>query len=393
MKKLFLISCVMVLGMTLAFGSAEAAEKTKTIKVGVIWGLTGPGSQQQLVWKDAVLLCADYINKKGGVTVKGEKYRIQCVVEDNKNSPAGSVDAATKLVHQEKVKFIVGLVVPVQIEGVMSVTEPNKVMYVSMRTDIVRPDKPYFFCAAYSYAAPLPGLYQVIREKYPSVKSVGYIVEDETGARAVGEISRNIARGMGFTVLEPEIHPWESSEYYPVWTKVLTQKPDAMDNGLKLPPNTAACVRHGRELGFKGPMMTSTAGDPSDIIKMIGKDSATDFLYPALDVYGPSAPPMVKEMVKLWEAKYKTRLDEGGPDSWDSLWSLVQAIEKAQSLDPTDVKNAWENMDTFQSVKGTAKMGGAKAFGIKHMGFPPCPIIRIQNAKVEFIRWFDPWMP
>ena len=177
----------MVLGMTLAFGSAEAAEKTKTLKVGVIWGLTGPGSQQQLVWKDAVLLCADYINQKGGVTVKGEKYRIQCVVADNKNSPAGSVDAATKLVHQGKVKFILGLVVPVQIEGVMSVTEPNKVVYVSMRTDIVRPDKPYFFCAAYSYAAPLPGLYQVIREKYPSVKSVGYIVEDETGARAVGE--------------------------------------------------------------------------------------------------------------------------------------------------------------------------------------------------------------
>jgi len=395
MKKLFIIlATVTFIASMVLSGCTQTSKEGKVLKVGVIWGLTGPSSQSQLAWRDAVLLCADYINQKGGVTVKGEKYRIQCVVEDNKNSPPGSVSAATKLVHQEKVKFIVGGVVPVVNEGIMSVTEPNKVLYVSMRTDIVNPNKPYFFCPAYSFAAPLPGLYQVIREKYPSVKSVGYIVEDETGARAVGEVSRNIARGMGFSVLEPEIHPWESPEYFPVWTKINSNKPDAMDIGLKLPNTTAACVKQGRELGYKGPMIAATAGDPSDIINMIGnKAFTTDFLYPALDVYGTSAPPMVKEMVKLWEAKYKTRLDEGGPDSWDTLYVLVQAIEKAQSLDPTDVKNAWEKMDTFQSIKGAAKMGGVKSFGVNHMGFPPCPIIRLQNGQVEFIKWFDAWMP
>jgi len=395
MKKLFITLAIVILIATLIFtGCAQAPKDAKVLKIGVIWGLTGPGSQSQLTWRDAALLCADYINQKGGVAVNGEKYQIECLVEDSKMSPPGAVDAATKLVFQDGVKFIVGGIVPVINEGVMSITELNKVLYVSMRTDIVSPDRPYFFCPAYSYAAPLPGLYQVMREKYPQVNSMGYIVEDETGARAVAEVSRNIAGAMGFKVMEPEIHPWEAPEYYPVWTKVINQNPDAMDVGLKLPNAMAACIKQGRELGYKGPMITSTAGDPPEIINMIGsKELATDFFYPALDVYGTEAPPMVKEMVKLWEAKYKTPLDEGGPDSWDTIWVLVQAIEKAQSLDPTDVKTAWENMDTFESIKGPAKMGGAQTFGIKHMGFPPCPIIRIQNGQVEFIRWFDPWMP
>jgi hypothetical protein len=38
-------------------------------------------------------------------------------------------------------------------------------------------------------------------------------------------------------------------------------------------------------------------------------------------------------------------------------------------------------------------MGGAQTFGINHMGFSPCPITRLQKGQIEFIKWFDPWVP
>jgi hypothetical protein len=78
---------------------------------------------------------------------------------------------------------------------------------------------------------------------------------------------------------------------------------------------------------------------------------------------------------------------------WDNLWVLIQAISKAQSLDPVKVAKTWENMQTVETSRGPAKMGGLKTFGINHMVFRPCPMSRMKNGQVEFVRWFDPWAP
>ena len=67
-------------------------------------------------------------------------------------------------------------------------------LYVAERTDIVHPDRPYYFTPNYGFASPLPGLYEALLELYPGVKKMGYLVEDEAGARIVGELSQNIAR-------------------------------------------------------------------------------------------------------------------------------------------------------------------------------------------------------
>jgi branched-chain amino acid transport system substrate-binding protein len=344
--------------------------------------------------RDMTQLCADWINEKGGITVKGEKYKIELAVEDNKMSPAGSVDAATKLVYEDKVQFIGGTVVPVQAMAVSSVTEKNKVLFVISRTDIVHPDQPYTFTGNYGFAAPVPFLYEVLLEKYPSVKSMGYLVEDEDGARAVYGLSSSIAKQRGLKLMEPESHPWEAPEYYPQWTKIISTNPDAVDQGLKMPDSTANCLKQGRELGYKGPIIAAIPGDPNLIIQMVGdKSLATDFIYAGFDPYAPDNPPMIKEMIKRWEAKYKTPMDADAPEAWDWMYCLTQAIEKAQSLDTTDVKNAWENMTTIETSKGTAKMGGAKTFGINHMVFNPCTISQFKDGKVAYTKWVDPWIP
>ena len=58
---------------------------------------------------------------------------------------------------------------------------------------------------------------------------------------------------------------------------------------------------------------------------------------------------LVKETVKLWEEKYKNPFILGALDAWSSIWGLTQAIEKAQSLDPTQVVKTWENMKSIET--------------------------------------------
>ena len=374
-------------------GLAKAAPKPDVLKIGMLAGLTGPGSEMWMAQRDFTLMCQDSINKKGGISVKGKKYQIEVVVEDSKSTTSGHVTAATKLVFQDQVKFLLGGAIPPMIDAVASVTEKNKVLYIASQSDVVHPDRPLSFIGNYTYGAPIAGIYDSVLRLYPEVKTIGYIVEDEPGARAIASLGQKIAKDRGLKVLEQQIHPWESVEFYPEWTKVLAQKPDATDNGLKMPPNTAACIKQGREQGFKGPMFAGVSGDPRLLLNMIGKDLATDFVWPSLDVYGPAATPKIQELIKLWSTTHKEPCDLDGTAAWDNLWVLVQAIEKAQSIDPVEVAKTLEKTNTFDTTRGKARMGGAKTFGINNVVCQPCPISRLKNGKVEFIQWYDVHMP
>ncbi len=393
MKKLFFNRLFVVLVCILIVSGYSASSDAKELKIGVTLGLTGPGSQMQILQKRVTQLCEDWINSNGGITIEGENYQVQCIFEDTKNNTADSATAATKLIFKDGVKFIIGGSVPDFISAIASVTEKNKVLYVSGQIDRLHPDRPLSFVSNYSYVSPIPGLYETLLKLFPDVKTIGYIIEDETGARIIGGISQDIAKGRGLTLLEPQIHPWETKEYTPQWTKLLSMKPDAVDIGIKMPDNSASCVKQGRQLGFRGPMIATTSLDPTLALNMIGKDYAIDLIWPAFDVTIPNAPEMTKKIVKLWTESHKEPIDADGINMWDNLWVLTQAISKAQSLDPVKVAKTWENMKTVETSRGIAKMGGGKTFGINHMVFRPCPISRMRNGKVEFVRWFDPYVP
>ena len=372
---------------------APAPPAAKTIKVVIIYGLTGPDSPHQIMERDCALMAIDWVNEKGGITINGEKYLLVGDVADNKGTPPGSIDAATKLVEQDQVKFVIGCVIPVQADSVASVTEKAKVLYIATYTDVMHADRPLYFTSHYSFAAPVPILYQVLLDKYQGIKTMGYLVEDEPGARAVGDLSMMIAKSRGLTTLDPITHPWEASDYYPQWTKMISLNPDAVDQGLKLPNNTAGSVKQARELGYKGPIIAAIPGDPNVLVQIMGKDAANDFINSSFDPYGPNMPPMVQEILKRWEAKFKTKFDPDGTQSWDSIYVLSQVLQKAQSLDPATVAKAWEGIQTLDTACGPAKMGGGKTWGINHMVFGPAPVSIFKQGQIVLQGWFDSFIP
>ncbi len=43
---------------------------------------------------------------------------------------------------------------------------------------------------------------------------------------------------------------------------------------------------------------------------------------------------------------------------FDALYTMAQAIQNAQSLDPKVVADAWDKMTTIDTIFGPGKMGG-----------------------------------
>ena len=80
------------------------AEAADTIKIGQITALTGDHSAYGQAERDAVVMAVDEINAAGGVLGK----QIELIIYDNKTRPEDTVNAARRLIEEDKVCAIIG---------------------------------------------------------------------------------------------------------------------------------------------------------------------------------------------------------------------------------------------------------------------------------------------
>jgi ABC-type branched-subunit amino acid transport system substrate-binding protein len=397
-KRLCIMLAALAVGSLIIMGSAVPAAAAKTLKIGAIYSLTGLGSEIETIVRNGSELCKEWINAKGGITIKGEKYLIDLVVEDQKGVVDGAVAAATKLVERDRVKFIIGQVVPDVVIAAASVTEPAKVLrslaWGGGIPAVMNPKTPYTFRPVLSGAEVIPVNYDYLLDTYPHVKTIAILQPDEPGGQFFMMVSQKEAEKRGLKVVAAEFtDPQEQQDFYPALTKLLAAKPDAVDLGTGFPIPISQKLKQVRELGFKGPVFSPSPVELYITLDIVGKDFAYDYFNGSMDIESAEVPPMIKKEKQLWEAKYKTRYMFESFQGWDALWCLVQAIEAAQSLDPTDVKTAWENMKSIETSYGTGHMGGLKTYGINHLVVRSCPISAFVKGKVKLIKWYTPSFP
>lgn len=390
---LSVLSILLVFLFSLNYPGVTTAAETRILKVGVIFALTGPASQSVKECADGAKVAAEWLNQKGGVAVKGDKYQIDLIVEDNKSTPDGAAAATNKLVFKDKVQFIIGPVVPPFAIAMAPITEPNKVL----RNNIngvghpaeMNPNLRYTF-STYKNIDHIPFAYQFFLDSYATPKRIAIISPEEPGGQIARGAAQKEAENRGLEVVFNEGYPFGTEDFYPILTKALSKKPDAIDMTVGLAPWFAGIVKQAKQLGFKGPMFAHVpTGDIYLARKMMGEEFANDVFFIEPDLKNPKMPSMIKEAGKRIQEKYGVDLLYAHIAGWEALWTLVQAIEKAESLDTTKVAETWEKMETIDAMYGKAKMGGMEAFGINHVMIRPVPITKLNKGKVEFVKFFS----
>ena len=173
--------------------SVFAAEK-KVIKIGAIISKTGFASgSETLIW-NGLQLFEGWINKKGGLKIKGVSYAVQFVAEDGQSSADGAVAAATKLVNDDRVKFIIGPVMPFMVVASGSVTEPAKVLrvvlYNCFTPDEYGPKTPYTFIANDTTIDFTTPDMQFLKKKFPKAKNIAVLTPDDGAQTSLNPYSR-----------------------------------------------------------------------------------------------------------------------------------------------------------------------------------------------------------
>src|SRR5450631_4629023 len=85
----------------------RAQAQAETVRIGVIYDLTGPFAAGGSVASSVgTQIAIDLINEKGGV---GGKYKIVPVAADSQSKPDVAINEAERLISQEKIDILLGI--------------------------------------------------------------------------------------------------------------------------------------------------------------------------------------------------------------------------------------------------------------------------------------------
>ena len=110
--------------------TTAAAAPMETLKIGAILSLTDWYSVVDAADKVDLEYVAQMINDDGGIKVQGKAYKVELVIEDGKSTLDGNTAAATKLVLDDKLQFVVGPGAFFNL-ATTPIFEQNKVLHVA----------------------------------------------------------------------------------------------------------------------------------------------------------------------------------------------------------------------------------------------------------------------
>jgi branched-chain amino acid transport system substrate-binding protein len=373
-KKIFGFMSILLLASPLL-----AAGPEKTIGVGVVAPLTGSGAPWGISRVRTVQLQAEQYNAAGGLTVEGQKYKIEVIAEDDKFSPSEAVTVTNKLIFKDHVRFIMTSNGSALVLATTPITESNKVITISscFTPKVLGPDLPFSFRASPTMGETVGPLFKWIKDKKPDIKKAGLLgPNDESGWSINAEYLFGWKK-IGLEVVAEDYYERNTNDFYPVLTRILKNRPDILmlsggtgDLGL--------IMKQAKQMGLKGPGLSSAPHDPAKFCKVSGKDSAEGFISPG----GYIMPGRVQK----WHDEFKGRWKEWDVLSVtyvDYLDLIVAGIKKANSLDTTKIRDAMETMNFESRLYGPVKFGGKGRYGLAHQLLVPIFISQFKNCENE----------
>ena len=384
----FIVSLALFIAALFVLGpSASTQAATKTLKVGMLMPLSGPISIVGVGLTRAVELYFDKVNEEGGLQLGGDTYMLKLIAEDSKIDPTVAATATKKLVYKDGVRFVFGAIGPPVAAAIYQVCAKAKALHLVTWIDApglpgdVSPKKPYSVRLCVSSDAGWEMDYDFVRKTYPQAKKL-FIVCPDLGLPI--ERAVKIATEKGFTVVGHELWGEGTVDFLPFYTKALATKPDVIQ---------AACsaqagyqLRTARQLGYKGIFISDAPTAPALILSLVGPEGSYDVISNGMDMN--NATPSMIECMERWKKKYKEPFFSDSIITWSEAEVFVEALKKANSIEPEKVVAAFDSMTapgSFETAFGPGRMGGGNRFGVNRVVVRPMPISRLMNGKIEFV--------
>jgi branched-chain amino acid transport system substrate-binding protein len=325
-----------IAGLGLASASAQ-----ETVKLGEIEAQTGALNTYGWMSSQGVRMAVDKINKGGGFTVAGKKYKLQLINPDTQGNPQQALIELKKLLEQEHVKYIFGPFLTNVYKGIAPYAQgaDGKFLLMGGATAIhfdLGKAKHDFLMRSWNWDAGPSGFGSLMVKnlKQRGAKKVAMLMQNDAFGHVARDIYAPLFKQAGIAFDEEWFEPG-TTDFSSVLAKIAAGKPDYL-----FPGYTDAVlydiVRQATEVGINKFWLVRGSLGPG----LKNKDAIDEYIIyiPKYFEKAEKTEPKVKAFIADYKAFYKTKFpyDQAplcSSSCYDHVFMLVEAMKKAGTVD------------------------------------------------------------
>lgn len=339
--------------------------------------------------RDALELCIDLINREGGLTLGGEKYKIEMMIYDDKYRPDAGQAAAQRLINMDKVKAVVGTSASSAAAGSLPTIQAAGIpFFASAFTEkLLDPKLKYVY--ATTTARSVDTLYPMILKVRPEIKTAVLAAQDDETGHALTEKAKTILMANGIKILDSFYFPRTQRDYTPIATKVASLNPHFFAiPGFGGAAETAGLMAKALyNSNWRGVWFNTASPVIKNLMEICPRGEAEGLYVPLTDfTLQPEPPRLAVKVRKAFEEKYGT-WREVGPYWTLPLWFFAAAAEKANRFDPAEIDKAMAGLE-IETPIGKARMIKRPDLGnMKYVDVMVAPALaQVKGGKATFVK-------
>jgi branched-chain amino acid transport system substrate-binding protein len=305
-------------------GPGRAAEPAP-VRIGYAIARTGPfAGGAQVSQEPNYILWAEQVNAAGGLSVQGQKRKVELVGYDDRSDVETAVRTYEKLMTADKVDLILppwgsGMnfaVAPIASKHGYPLLAPT-----ALSRKLLDMKLPYFFAFLQQPDRMMGALVDLLVAK--GVKTVGIIFMDDLfGLENVNALVP-LLKAKGIAIAEQKSYPLGVQDLSPVLKSIRSKNVDAF-LGITYPPDTILAATQSKEIGFSPKVFYASVGTAFPLFKARMGASAEDVM--GMGSWNASMNPGARKYFDAHVARFQKE-----PDRWASghCWAALQVLQEA----------------------------------------------------------------
>ncbi|MFZ5584862.1 MAG: ABC transporter substrate-binding protein [Thermodesulfobacteriota bacterium] len=321
------------------------------VKIGVVAPFSGDAaSVGQIYWATATWVAAD-INKRGGIAIDGKKKKIALIKGDTMGKPATTKQAAEKLCLQDKVDVLWGTAGSHLTAIIQAEADKYKKLHLNSGSlsDTLMEGKnftPYTFqhiWTTYSVGQTLAKYFAGRKERKFYILNQDYIFGHELADSFKAGLAKYVPDAQ---IVGEDFHPLFNKDFAPYLTKVKASGAEVIFTGDWIPDSTNL-LKQSRQMGVNTPIAGIFLDDINGLVA-VGPEGSKGLVFASelLINYQDGIQQKWHQAWKTWTAPFNTPLYEWLGSTTgayaESLYWLLDVMERAGSADPEKVIKVWE---------------------------------------------------
>ncbi len=307
------------------------------IKVGIVLPLTGSEAAFGEIERNSFRMAEEEINAKGGV--KGNK--LELLFEDDTGKPEVARSAVEKLISRDKVPVLTGGYSSSCTIAATGVAQQFKVPFMvttGSADEITEKGYEYVF-RLNPPASEYPTAVTSFLTEVVKPKSAVILYENTSFGQSSSKSFEKILEANKIKLLLKEGYGANSVDFKPLLTRVKAMNPDLVYM-VSYVMDAALLMRQSKELDINPVVFVGGgAGFTLPEFHENAKDAA-NFVYSAT-LWSESVPyPGARDYYDKYKARFKQATEYHGAEAYASLYVVADALRRAKSLSPKDVRDA-----------------------------------------------------